>query len=140
MEPLSKGTTTKEKKETTQKTKGHRPALPSGSSSLEREDGDDSTSSKDKDIALQARQLFATLKEKRGWPSPKPEAEAKAIQWMLRHGYTAVDMMGCHDHMKAQPFWREKTLLMMSMQKDIGEWKTRQAKLGSTHIDDWRAR
>jgi hypothetical protein len=76
----------------------------------------------------QIKELFAALKERRGYNYPNHSAEAKAIRWMLREGYTPDDILGCYDKLKRKPFWEEKTLAMMSVQKEIGEWKVNKDK------------
>lgn len=69
------------------------------------------------------KRLFAALNEERGWPSPKPSAESKAIRWMLGHEYTTDHIIGCYRDLKKQDFWRDKALFMMSVQSQIGQWK-----------------
>ena len=86
----------------------------------------------------QVRQLFAALKERRGWSTPKSAAEAKAIRWMLAQGYTPDDILSCYEDLKAKDFWKDKALFMMSVQKEIGEWKRRQA--GQLEETVWRVR
>jgi phage replication O-like protein O len=86
----------------------------------------------------QVRQVFVALKESRGWNTSKRAAEAKAVRWMITQGYTPTQILACHDHLKTQPFWREKSLYMMSVQKEIGEWrKNRQV---SQQDNEWRVR
>jgi phage replication O-like protein O len=98
------GVNTKEKKETN-KRKGRKEISPSSQ------------------LNKQVREVFAALKERRGYNNPNRSAEASAIHWMLRQGYTPSEITGCYDHLKQQTFWRDKALPMMSVQKQIGEWR-----------------
>ncbi len=84
------------------------------------------------------RQVFAGLKERRGWTSPMSAAEAKAIRWMLGEGYTPEDILGCYDYLAGQGFWRDKPLFMMSVKKDIGLWRQRQAT--PQEVSEWPVR
>ena len=120
-EALPKQANTKEKKETIQKKLLQdikNPAL-----TLENE---------------QVKQVFEGLKERRQYDSPRPGAEAKAIRWMLKHGYKVDDILGCWDRLKAEPFWQGKPLFMMSAQKQIGEWQRN--KQSSQQGEEWRMR
>lgn len=86
----------------------------------------------------EVRQVFAALKERRAWNTSKRSAEAKAIRWMLAQGYTPEEILACHDYVKGQPFWKDKPLFMMSVQKEIGEWRKRNTQ--ASHQADWRVR
>lgn len=70
-------------------------------------------------IEGEKRKVFGLLKERRGIDSPNGGAEGKAIVWMLGHGFTADQIIATYDRMKAEPFWRDKPLMMMSVQKQI---------------------
>lgn len=85
----------------------------------------------------QVREIFAAIKERRGWNSSKHSAEAKAIRQMLRENYTVEEILACYDNLKQQAFWHDKPLMMMSVQRQIGEWrKNRQPKQDTA----WRMR
>lgn len=86
----------------------------------------------------EVRRIFAGLKERRGWPSPKAAAEAKAVRWMLANGYTVDDILGCFGHLSGKDFWRDKPLYAMSVQKEIGAWKQRQTS--QPEDIEWRVR
>lgn len=64
----------------------------------------------------------------RGYVSGNYPAEAKACKWMLRHDYTQTEIVECYQHLKADYFWASKTLTMMTVQTQIGEWKAWVAK------------
>jgi phage replication O-like protein O len=85
----------------------------------------------------QVREVFAALKERRGYENPNPGAEARAMRWMLQHGYTPSEILGCYDYLKAQPFWQDKPLTMMSVKGQIGEWQNNKSKQQS---EEWRMR
>ena len=65
--------------------------------------------------------VFELLKEKRGYVSPNAGAEAKAITWMLRQDYSVGDIMQAYNIMAGKPFWKDKELLMPSVQGQIGK-------------------
>ncbi len=67
--------------------------------------------------------VFALLKEKRGYDSPKAGAEAKAITWMLKQDYSVEDIMNTYQIMSEKPFWKDKELFMASVQSQIGKIK-----------------
>jgi phage replication O-like protein O len=86
----------------------------------------------------QVREIFGALKERRGYNSPNRSAEAKAIGWMLKEGYTSSDILGCHDDLKSELFWQNKSLTMMSVKKQVGEWK-KSSESGEQN-ERWRVR
>ena len=65
--------------------------------------------------------VFELLKEKRGYNSPKAGAEAKAITWMLKEGYSIDGIMNTYQVMLKQPFWKDNELFMTSVQYQIGK-------------------
>lgn len=65
--------------------------------------------------------IFEGLKERRGYSSPMPGAEAKATTWMLKQGYTGEQILGAYDALKQDEFWRNKLLNMQSVKAQIGE-------------------
>jgi hypothetical protein len=67
------------------------------------------------------RRIFEVLKEKRGYISPQPGAEAQAITWMLKHEYTVEQILFAYDILKQDKFWRDKLLSMQSVKAQIGE-------------------
>jgi len=84
----------------------------------------------------QVREIFAALKERRGYEGPNRGAEAKDMRWMLRQGYTPSEILSCYDHVKADPFWQDKPVTMMSVKKRIGEWRNSKSK----QDEGWRMR
>ncbi len=67
------------------------------------------------------KKVFEGLKERRGIPSPQAAAEAVAIRWMLKHGFTVEQIMKTHDHLKNKPFWEDKFLNMQSVKSQIND-------------------
>jgi len=63
------------------------------------------------------------LQELRGYPSGAYAAEAKAVKVMLSLGYTASDICLCYMDLKKDQFWKDKALHLMSVAKEIGNWK-----------------
>ena len=54
---------------------------------------------------------------------PRPYgAQAKAAKSMLADGYTEDDVMGCWESLKRDPFWAVKSLSLVVVQREIGEW------------------
>ena len=66
------------------------------------------------------KKIFAELEKRRGYPSPKPGAEAKAITWMLKHGYSVGQIIATYDKMSQDSFWSDKMLSMVSVKNQIG--------------------
>jgi hypothetical protein len=67
------------------------------------------------------KQVFAGLKEHRGYSSRQPGAEAKAISQMLAEGFHPKQILRAYDLIKKQPFYQDKNLSMMQVRKDIHE-------------------
>lgn len=67
------------------------------------------------------KQVFAGLKERRGYTSRQPAAEALAISQMLVEGLTPQDILRAYDLIKKQPFFVDKNLSMMQVRKDVHE-------------------
>jgi len=67
------------------------------------------------------KQVFALLKERRGYTSKQPAAEAGAINKMIKEGFNPEQIISAHDKMKSQPFWQDKNLSMMKLRVDINE-------------------
>lgn len=67
--------------------------------------------------------VMDTLESVREYPSGCYAREAKAVKLMLGQGYTQVDIIGCYLHLKEDHFWKEKSLTMTSVAKEIGEWR-----------------
>ena len=67
------------------------------------------------------KKVFEGLEEKRGYNSPVAGAEAKAITWMLKQGYSAEQILSAHDKLKTDKFWADKFLNMQSVKAQIGE-------------------
>lgn len=66
--------------------------------------------------------IFTGLKLRRGYDPPAAAAEAKSAKWMLGKGYSVDQILSCCDYLKADPWWQDKPLYLMSVQKKIGEW------------------
>jgi hypothetical protein len=64
------------------------------------------------------KQIFAGLKKLRGYNSPKPIPEAKAISEMLKE-HTPEEILKTWNSMKADKFWQDKELFMMSVKSQI---------------------
>ncbi len=62
------------------------------------------------------------LEKERGYRSPLWAAEAKAIKWMLGQSRSPEDILACWRAMKRDPWWASRELLLMSVQKEIGQW------------------
>ncbi len=73
-------------------------------------------------LSKDRQEIFELLKKRRGYNSPMPAADAVAITWMLKQGYTVVKIIECHDWLKRQEFWRIRMLNMQSVKKQIGEF------------------
>lgn len=74
------------------------------------------------DLLNEKRSLvFEGLKERRGYNSGVPGAEAKAITWMLNQGYTVEQILSAHDKLKKSKFWEDKFLNMQTVRAQIGE-------------------
>jgi hypothetical protein len=71
-------------------------------------------------VTYRAR-VFELLKERRGYSSRQPPAEAKAISQMLEEQFTPEQIIQAYDIMKTKPFFRDKNLSMMNVRKDIHE-------------------
>jgi len=71
------------------------------------------------------RRVIKELEKRRGYTSGQAAAEASAIQWMLKHGYSADEISRCYDAMKSEQFWAESHLSMVSVKNQIGEYKAR---------------
>ena len=67
------------------------------------------------------KKVFEDLVTFRGYKSPNPGGEAKAITWMLKQGYTVKQIMSCHAVLKKTNFWEDKFLAMMHVKTQIGE-------------------
>ena len=64
---------------------------------------------------------MAQLQERRGYKSPRFGAEAQAAKAMLET-FAPEDILGCFAWLNLQPFWADKEVLLMSVQKQIGKW------------------
>ena len=67
------------------------------------------------------KEVFKGIKERRGYSSRQPAAEAKAISDMLLEQLTPDQILIAYDKMKAQLFYQDKNLSLMSVKKDIHE-------------------
>jgi hypothetical protein len=66
------------------------------------------------------RKVFLMIDKKRGYRPPKRSAEASAIMRMLKGGFKPEQIMKTWEKLKAEPFWSEKELYMMSVESQIG--------------------
>lgn len=71
--------------------------------------------------ADETRLIFAGLKERRGYNSRNPKAEAKAIHDMLDEGVKTDGILRAYDIMKQRSFFTDKNLTMMMVKKDVHE-------------------
>lgn len=83
----------------------------------------DRQGTKDPDPLNEQRdKIFEELKKRRGYNSPVSGAEAKAITWVLKQGYSVEQIMACYDAMKQDKFWGGQFLNMQNVKKQIGEF------------------
>lgn len=52
------------------------------------------------------------------------KGEGHAAKWLAENDYTPTDVKECYAALKAQPFWKDKPLMLSSIKKQIGEWKS----------------
>ena len=71
------------------------------------------------------KEIIILLEEERGYASSCVGAEAKALKWMLAHGSSPEEILSCWRGMLQETYWQEKPIHMMSVAKEIGEWKKR---------------
>lgn len=70
---------------------------------------------------LELKEVFARIDKIRGYrPSTKRAAEAKAISKMLKSNYTPDQIIQTWEKMKADKFWQDKELFMMTVESQIG--------------------
>lgn len=74
------------------------------------------------------KNVFGGLKERRGYNSPKAGAEAVAVRWMLKQGYSVPDILWTYDAMKQLAWWKDKFLNMQSVKQQIGEMLKKRIK------------
>jgi hypothetical protein len=67
------------------------------------------------------KKVFEGLKDRRGVPSPQATAEATAIRWMLKYGFTVEQILESYDRLKEKEFWSQKFLSMQSLKSQISE-------------------
>ena len=67
------------------------------------------------------QKVFEELKKRRGYNSPLPGAEAAAITWMLKQGYSVEQILTAHDKLKKDKFWAGKLVDMQTVKKQVGE-------------------
>ena len=77
--------------------------------------------------------VMDTLEKERGYHSGAFAAEAGAVKWMLKQGYTPEDILDCWRAMGLDPFWEPKPRLMTSVKTQIGAWAAK-GKQGDTFI------
>ena len=71
------------------------------------------------------KKVFEGLKVRRQVSSPAATAEAVAIRWMLKQGFTGQEMLDTYDKMKKQEFWSSKFLHMQKVKSQIIETKNK---------------
>lgn len=57
------------------------------------------------------------------------KGEGHAAKWLAESGYTPDEIKACYAELKAQEFWRTKSLSLTSLKKQIGEWKLHQHRV-----------
>ena len=67
-------------------------------------------------------EMMELVAKERGYGSPLYPAEAKASKWMLGQGHSPGDILACWRAMKRETYWASRELLLMSVQKEIGQW------------------
>lgn len=67
------------------------------------------------------KQVFAGLKERRGYTSKQAAAEAGAINLMLKEEHKPESILKAYDILKSQPFWQDKNLSLMKVRIEINE-------------------
>jgi len=65
------------------------------------------------------KEIFGKLDKLRGYRPPKRRAEAASIIRMLKT-YTPDDIIGAWQQLKADKFWQNKELFMMTVESQIG--------------------
>ena len=71
---------------------------------------------------------MTALEELRGYKSAIYAGEAASVKWMLTQDYSMQDILACYTHLKSEHFWADKSLTMMSVKGQIGEWKAWEGK------------
>lgn len=72
---------------------------------------------------VQHKAVMEWYRETIGYPIPNGGKEAAAVNWMLRNSYSPDDIKGCYEHLKAQRFYADKPLSLMTVKTNIGEWR-----------------
>lgn len=49
-------------------------------------------------------------------------AEAKAAKWLAEQGYTAEQVVGCYEHLRADSFYDKKHIRLQTVANQIGAW------------------
>jgi len=65
------------------------------------------------------KQVLNEYRDRLGYPNPTDREDARAITWMLEHGYTQDQILHAYDWLKLQPFWRDKHPGMQSVKNQI---------------------
>ena len=85
-------------------------------------DNEDQAPKKSPDpLQEEGKLIFEGLKKRRGYNSGVAGAEAKAITWMLKQGYSAAQQLAAYDKLKKDKFWADKFLNMQTVKAQIGE-------------------
>lgn len=67
--------------------------------------------------------IMARLAAVRGYTSPMYSAELVAANQMVKNGFTPDLILDCYRHFKAEAFWAEKELKLMTVAGNIHAWK-----------------
>ena len=66
--------------------------------------------------------VISFYNEKVGYHCPTFGKEAAAASRILKANYTPAQVFGCYDYLKAQTFWSDKVVSLMTVLINIGEW------------------
>lgn len=68
------------------------------------------------------RQIQVAFEKSCGYPVVWKAGNGEAAKWLANNGYTAAQVSACYAHMRGQAFWRDKTIGLPSIAKQIGEY------------------
>lgn len=75
--------------------------------------------------------IMDAYQESLGYAIRDGPKEGNAAKWLVKNGYTPEQVQTCYDHLKAQPFWREKHISLQTVAGQIGAYV--QSKNGHTN-------
>lgn len=96
-------------------------------------------SKKVKEETIDSSTAFSTRDIQKAYESCVPykvdwvKGEGHAAKWLAEAGYTPDEIKACYAELKAQDFWRTKSLSLTSLKKQVGEWKQHQRKVIEVH-------